>query len=633
MEVPGFSPGRSRAGVWLAVAVLAITLPLTARSAPRHVGDAGEYMAMAVNLARFHRPSLTAAQIADAATRLPEGAGANLTQPQMLATDGRQDFAHFWFYPLLAAPFIHIAMVLGVDPQRGFAALNLALLIGLTVLLSKQIAPAAVLLVVLSPIIWWLDKPHTEVFTFSCVATALVLLREKPWWSVVAFGAAATQNPPMAGAMLIVLAYSLIRYGVSERRVWLGGAAGLLLAGLHPAYYYSRLGLLSGLSPGVDRHWPTMREFIAVPLDPNIGIFVWAPILSLTMMLALIGGLRRSEHRRFDLASGATLLIAALFLLSFTQTTNVNSGGTPGPSRYGLWLIPFAVPMIAWIKSRARWLTALTIASCVWSVWAFAPALPERYLQPTRFASYLWSRTPDTDNPVAEIFAERVGGIDSSRPPVATPGCEKVLLVGDGSTAAWPERCTSTDLPDFCRVAGGLCYANKTRNGYDFARAPATPAWRARIARPDPVRFGAGGALTVTYASDRRPRVATWHDQGWSYVEVHPNPGPDDVFREWRWIDLRADIGVTASEAITARLEFVARAFKSPRRLRITTAGHEVVTVLVPATIGAFKTPEFTLPADRSMVTFESLDGSESPNSTDPRRLSVQVYRIELVVR
>ena len=181
------APGR-RTGVWLSVAVLAITLPLIARSDPRHVGDAGEYTAMAVNLARFNRPSLTRPQLAEAAARLPEGAGANLTQPQMLAPDGRQDFAHFWFYPLLAAPLVHMAMVFGFDPQFGFTALNLALLIGLTLLLSTRLAPGAVMLVVLGPIIWWLDKPHTEVFTFSCVATALLLLREKPWWSIVAFG-------------------------------------------------------------------------------------------------------------------------------------------------------------------------------------------------------------------------------------------------------------------------------------------------------------------------------------------------------------------------------------------------------------------------------------------------------------
>jgi hypothetical protein len=619
--------------MWLAAAVLAVSLGLISQSPFRHVGDAGEYTAMAVNLARFSRPSLTPAQLADAATRLPEGAAANLVQPERLAADGRQDFAHFWFYPLLAAPFVHVAMTLGLDPQAGFVALNLGLIVGLTVLFASRIAPAGVLLVVFSPIIWWLDKPHTEVFTFTLVATALVLLREKPWWSIVAFGAAATQNPPIAGAMAIALVVGLIQHGFAERRLWFAGVAGALLAGLHPAYYYSRLGVWSGLTGGIDRHWPAMREVTTVPFDSNVGVFVLAPLLSVTMIAALVAVLRRPQHRRMDIATGAMLLIAVLFLLSFTQTTNYNSGGTPGPSRYGMWLVPFLAPMIGWVDSRARWLWSLAVASSLWSVWAFAPARPERYVEPSALASYLWSHAPDIDNPVAEVFVERLGGSEFTRPPVATSGCEKVLLVGNGSSAIWPQRCTSADLPDFCRSNGALCYANRTSSGYRFAKALGTPAWRSKIARPLADRFSQGGELTVTHAGSHRPQVALWHDSGWSYLETHPNPGPDDVFRAWRWIDERADLGVTAAEPITVRLEFVARAFNKARRLKVTTAGREVLTVLVPVTISAFTSPEFTLPAGRSMVTFESLDGAESPNSTDPRRLSVQVYRIELVVR
>lgn len=618
--------------MWLAAAVLAVSTWLVAGSTPRHVGDAGEYLAMAVNLARLSSPSLTAAQIAEARTRLPEGAGAQLTQPELRAPDGRQDFAHFWFYPLLAAPFVRVALWLGLDPYFGFTVLNILLLAGLTMLLSTRMSAAGVVLIVLSPVLWWIDKAHTEVFTFTLVAIALFLLREKPWWSAVAFGAAATQNPPIAGAMVICLAYASIRYGPGDRRVWWGGVVGMLLAALHPAYYYSRLGVWSGLSVGVDRHWPTVQELLAVPFDANLGMFVAAPFLTMAMVLAIIGALRRPDLRRVDLATGAMVLIGVLFLFSFTQTTNFNGGGTPGPSRYGLWLVPFAVPMAAWVGASARWLPALAVASFAWNVWAFAPAVPERHLTPSALASYLWSRTPHTDNPIAEVFAERVAGDEAARPPVATSACEKVLLVGDGSSASWPRRCTSTDLPDFCRSNGALCYANRTRDGYRFAKAVAPPAWRAKIARPLPGRYGSGAELTVTHGTTRRPQVALSHDRGWSYLEVHPNPAPDDVFREWRWIDQQAAISVTASEGVTARLEFVARAFTKPRRMKITTGGEEVTTVLVPATIAAFTTPEFRLPSGQSLVSFESLDGAESPNTADPRRLSFQVYRIELVV-
>ena len=66
-------------------------------------------------------------------------------------------------------------------------------------------------------------------------------------------------------------------------------------------------------------------------------------------------------------------LMALLFLVSFTQTTNFNSGGTPDPSRYGLWLVPFAIPILSSVPASARWLKVLAAGSVAWCVWAFAP--------------------------------------------------------------------------------------------------------------------------------------------------------------------------------------------------------------------------------------------------------------------
>jgi len=38
------------------------------------------------------------------------------------------------------------------------------------------------------PIIWWTDKLHSEVFTFSILSMAFVLVRKKPLWSMVLLG-------------------------------------------------------------------------------------------------------------------------------------------------------------------------------------------------------------------------------------------------------------------------------------------------------------------------------------------------------------------------------------------------------------------------------------------------------------
>lgn len=635
MVAPPERPGRESRHQEVAVvaAVLALLLILAARSSPRLVGDAGEYIAMSMNMAGAARPSLTPADLTGIQSIVPGEAGHRLTQPAFRGEDGRQDMVHFWFYSLLAAPFVRMANAVGANPMHGFTALNIVLLAGIALLLAARVSSAVVVLIVVSPIVWWIDKAHTEVFTFSCLSAGLLLLRTAPWWSIVALGAASTQNPPIAVAMGIVTGCAFLQRGVRDRRLWFAAIAGGAMAVLHPVYYYSRLGIWSGLAGAVDRHVPSMRELVAVAFDLNLGVFMYAPLLALAMIVALVDALRYPERRVPDVVSVAMCVIVGLFLLSFTQTANLNSGGTPGPSRYGLWLVPFAIPILASVRANARWLRVLSVASGVWCLSVFAPSLPERYLEPSSLASYVWERWPGVDNPLAEVFAERVTGRESAAPPMATPGCEKVLLLGDGGSALWPGRCTAVALPDFCRSSGALCYANEYSGSYDFVRAPATPGWRAGLASMSFIHASVNtGMLLVTHASMERTPVAVWHDEGWSYPEQLATPMPDDVFREWRWIDDRALVGVNSERGIDARLEFVARAFRIPRRMRVLVGGQEVMTQTVPANIGSFRTGEFRLPAGRTMVTFESLDGSEAPDTADPRRLSIQVYRIELVV-
>src|SRR5262249_52783952 len=121
-------------------------------------------------------------------------------------------------------------------------------------------------------------------------------------------------------------------------------------------------------------------------------------------------------------------------------------------------------------------LTAL--ASIVWCAAQFAPSLPDEYLKPAPFAASIWQKWPAIDNPLAEVFAERVSESEPSpRPPLATADCGKVLLIGEGAEAIWPASCADVEPPQFCTYAGALCYANRSGSSYQFARAPSSPAW------------------------------------------------------------------------------------------------------------------------------------------------------------
>jgi len=92
-------------------------------------------------------------------------------------------------------------------------------------------------------------------------------------------------------------------------------------------------------------------------------------------------------------------------------------------------------------RAPHRLAAAGVLASAVLGVWTFHPARSETADRPTRLASFLWTRHPSLDNPLPEVFAERLRGLDENWLPVATPGCEKILLPGRGgrdSTAAGP---------------------------------------------------------------------------------------------------------------------------------------------------------------------------------------------------
>jgi hypothetical protein len=263
-----------------------------------------------------------------------------------------------------------------------------------------------------------------------------------------------------------------------NRRFWTGACIGSAIALLHPAYYGCRWGLPTPqLLQGTHARIPTLQEFGAVLWDPNIGVLFHAPLLVLTLLAAVIAVAVSASRRLVDPAVWLAAAGAGIFLVAFAQTTNVNNGGTPGMSRYAIWLIPLTIPIFqlatAASPSSRRWFVLLSLASCLWSIVAFQPRRPESYCAPTRIASILWTRWPALNNPHPEIFVERLWGGELGLAPVATPGCAKVLLIG----GQWPVPCDPQSSPSACDRSDALCYANRNPDGYDFVQV--TPPYGA----------------------------------------------------------------------------------------------------------------------------------------------------------
>jgi hypothetical protein len=184
--------------------------------------------------------------------------------------------------------------------------------------------------------------------------------------------------------------------------------------------------------------------------------------------------------RRREWAGLSPLLIgAAVLLFAATQTPNVNHGGTPGMSRYGVWLLALLLPLAVQADVAVRWRPPMAVAGALTVLVAaltLHPRFPDAAItpSPTPVASFVWTRMPALDNPLPEVFAERVGHVDGRPPlPVATAGCEKALIVATDAGVSWPGSCEPRAVPGECRAAGALCYAN----GASVVPAPRQPGF------------------------------------------------------------------------------------------------------------------------------------------------------------
>ena len=199
----------------------------------------------------------------------------------------------------------------GSTTTAAFTVLNGLLLLAAFYVAASRLHWTWCALVFAGPILWWLDKPHTEPFTFAMYAIAFALFAWAPWWSLVAAGAAATQNPgnaPLVGilAMAAVAGEASL---LKDRRFWLGLAGGAALAALHPAYYLVRLGTPTRLASTGDVHWVTLREYATVLIDSNVGLLPQVPVFAAVVLVAALLLAFRAPRR---LASPGVVAAAAV---------------------------------------------------------------------------------------------------------------------------------------------------------------------------------------------------------------------------------------------------------------------------------------------------------------------------------
>jgi hypothetical protein len=157
------------------------------------------------------------------------------------------------------------------------------------------------------------------------------------------------------------------------------------------------------------------------------------------------------------------LIGAAALLAAASVVTNVNHGGTPGMSRYGVWVLALLIPLAMRARVTPRWnglVVAGTACTLLFAVVVLHPDTPDAGIapRPTALASVVWTYVPGLDNPLPEVFVERVQHADGVAPAPTAFG-SKALIVGRGEDL-WPDGCCAYNVPPACRPPGALCYSN-----------------------------------------------------------------------------------------------------------------------------------------------------------------------------
>ena len=323
------------------------------------------------------------------------------------APDGRLYADHFWLYSLAAYPAKRVLRAVGAPEFNALVVTNVVMfsLAVAAVLLagrggwSRRLAWA--LLLVATPVTWYLTFTGVEVFCWALVTVALVALdRDFYGRAALAAGLAAAQTPPLAilAATPVLIAAWRGHWGGAAR-----AAAGASVSGLSAAYYLLYFGQPSLLTrTNTDIGLVSISRTASLLFDLNIGLLPYVPVLLGAAAWALARHLGRRDAR----AVGVGLALAGL-LVAVQVQVNWNSDAR-GMHRYLVWMLPILAWLVveAWEGRGRRVIIGAAVVSSG-AILLFDPPGPANWLEHRALARRVMRDAPALYNPVHETFFER----------------------------------------------------------------------------------------------------------------------------------------------------------------------------------------------------------------------------------
>lgn len=482
------SPRRRLVYFWIALACIGIfawlsTLP------PQRVGDGMEYYAMFLAWQDTLRPWMTATSFASYQQLFESNSILGMLPANWLAESfpslrlgPTADFNHFWFYSFLAALIGKFSHFIGfnVTAHEAFLVLHF-LLINASLMVAyylygKRGVVVVILMTLFSPMLWFSDKVHTELFTYCLTLMGVMFVFSKRYLlGAFCIALAATQNPSFALIAFIPFLYRFTlqrheRFTIFEVLLVVGTAFAVLA---HPAYYFLRFGVLTPqLLAGGATLGGNLSTFYIWIFDPDLGLL---PNWPLGILLVVIAIALRTTSKRSDQCDSDkwyyvfVLFFCAVNFYAHSSTTNLNSGATPGLARYSLWYLPAFFSVVYYVtrnypvrRALAYPLTALVLIIGFYTVVENNPKRHEQYSRPTWLSNAIQIKLPGLYTPPFEVFVERYSGLGeainvANRRGVLGPDCHKLaVFAGEGRGAVtFPARC-QMDVDKLTALANSL---------------------------------------------------------------------------------------------------------------------------------------------------------------------------------
>ena len=456
------------------------------------VGDGGEYYALYYAWLDSLRPWMTTHSFSAYQSFVEQSQISGHVSSEWLAQIfpslriwDTADFNHFWFYSFLAFVISIPVHFLGVpiDAHSSFLVLHFTLLLILYFVIYRlygwQGLVALFLMTFLSPMLWYLNKVHTELFTYAFSLLAVSLIFKTHYFAGSFFLAiASTQNPSFAIIAFIPFLYRLVSlrqvpYTFYELVFAIGTA---LIVFIHPAYYFFRYGvptpqlLTAGASLGSN-----ISNFYIWLFDPDLGLFPNWPLGAFFVVTSVVFiGLNKSNVARLLKRENLFLLIFVLayFFINFyahSSTNNLNSGATRGPARYALWYIPILFPLFLFYFStlcKSKFFYFTTFFVIVFAGWfnfvLSDPRKGEDYSTPSHLSSFIQTHLSAAYSPPDEVFAEKYSGYGEDihrHQPLAIlgPDCKKLLIypTGNRTLITVPSTCFK-DIPRLREIVNSI---------------------------------------------------------------------------------------------------------------------------------------------------------------------------------